>query len=63
MSIAVYGLMLYAAGFRKIEFEHFEMALQPEKILLFFMLEEAYLRLWEKRKWIMALNLSSNSAS
>lgn len=43
MTIAVYGIVLYIAAFRKIAGHHFEMALQPEKILLFFMLEEAYL--------------------
>jgi len=43
VTIAVYGLILYAAAFRKIEGHHFEMALQPEKILFFFILEEIYL--------------------
>src|SRR3989338_5308462 len=43
VAIAVYGLILYTAAFRKIEGHHFEMALQPEKILFFFILEEVYL--------------------
>jgi len=47
--LAIYGLILYAAAFRKIEGHHFEMALQPEKILLFFILERAYFLMKEKR--------------
>ena len=43
ISVAVYGLILYIASFRAIWGHHFEMALQPEKILLFFILEETYL--------------------
>lgn len=39
IAIAIYGIILYIAAFRKIEGHHFEMALQPEKILLFFLLE------------------------
>jgi len=38
-TIAVYGIILYIGSFRLIEGHHFEMALQPEKILLFFLLE------------------------
>ncbi len=41
--LMVYGLVLYAAAFRKIEGHHFEMALQAEKFLLFFLFEEIYL--------------------
>lgn len=48
--IAAYGLILYAAAFRKIEGHHFEMALQPEKLLLFFMAEEAFLFLRGQQK-------------
>ncbi len=43
IALAGYGLVLYGAAFRNIEASQFEMALQPEKILLFFILEEAYL--------------------
>jgi hypothetical protein len=43
LSIALYGAILYVAGFRRLDGHHFEMALQPEKILFFFILEEAYL--------------------
>ncbi len=36
--VAVYGLMLYVTGFRNIWASVFEMALQPEKIVLFYLL-------------------------
>lgn len=45
IAVAIYSIILYIAAFRKIEGHHFEMALQPEKILFFFLLEEAYLLL------------------
>ncbi len=41
MLVAFYGLIMYVSAFRKIGAAQFEMALQPEKILLFFMLEHA----------------------
>jgi len=40
--LAAYGMILYFASFRMIQGHHFEMALQPEKILLFFLAEEFY---------------------
>ena len=42
MVIGMYGFILYLAAFRIIEGGQFETALQPEKILLFFILERAY---------------------
>jgi len=36
-------MMLYMAGFRRLDGHHFEMALQPQKVLYFFILEEVYL--------------------
>jgi len=39
MTVAFYGLIMYICAFRKLGAAQFEMALQPEKILLFFMLE------------------------
>lgn len=42
LTVMLYGIILYAAAFRMIWGHHFEMALQPEKILLFVMLEEFY---------------------
>ena len=43
IALAIYGGIMYMTAFRNIEAAQFEMALQPEKILLFFLLEEAYL--------------------
>jgi len=40
--IALYGLTCYVSAFRSIWTSQFEMALQPEKILLFFLLERVY---------------------
>ena len=40
-----YGLALFLSSLRKIGAAQFEMSLQPEKLLLFFLLEEIYLRL------------------
>ena len=41
--LGFYGLLLYIAAFRMLWSSQLEMALQPEKILLFFLLEEFYL--------------------
>jgi len=49
MSIALYGIILYVVGFRRLDGHHFEMALQPEKILLFFILEEVYILITKVR--------------
>jgi hypothetical protein len=45
---AVYGLMIYMTGFRNIESSIFEMSLQPEKIVLFFLISKGFLFLKEK---------------
>jgi len=50
--IALYGLILYAAAFRKIEGHHFEMALQPEKLLYFFIAEEIFFFLKTRKEEI-----------
>ena len=42
-ALAIYGIILYIAAFRRFDGHHFEMAIQTEKILLFFVLEEFYL--------------------
>jgi len=49
--IFIYGLMMYILAFRKIGAAQFEMALQPEKIILFFMLEQValFLIVWKKK--------------
>ncbi len=43
-----YGFAMYILSFRNLEGAQFEMALQPEKILLFFLMEEIYFLLKEK---------------
>ncbi len=48
VGLAAYGLVLYAAAFRKIEGHHFEMALQAEKFIYFFMVEAALLYAWAR---------------
>lgn len=53
-----YGLILYIFAFRKLGSAAFEMALQPEKILLFFLLEVIFLILLEKRNLFKAQVLS-----
>lgn len=50
--VAAYGLVMYLTAFRKLPASQFEMALQPEKIILFFMLEEAFLFLWDQKQKI-----------
>lgn len=56
LALAGYGLVLYSSAFRNIEASQFEMALQPEKILLFFLLEEAYVWLKpDKARYAKAL--------
>ena len=51
--LAVYGFILYAMAFRKIEGHHFEMALQAEKFLYFFLAEFAVLYFWlnNAKRW------------
>ena len=50
--IGIYGFIMYNAGFRGIWAAQFEMALQPEKILLFFIFEEIYSFLQQRKEWI-----------
>lgn len=49
LCVGLYGFVIYNTGFRGIWAAQFEMALQPEKILYFFILEEIYFLLKEKR--------------
>ncbi len=46
--LGIYGLILYLSAFRNIQASQFEMALQPEKVLLFFLFEDVYLYLKTK---------------
>lgn len=49
MALGIYGAVLYITAFRNIEAAQFEVALQPEKILLFLLLEEVCL-FWKPSK-------------
>jgi hypothetical protein len=42
LAVAVYGLMLFLTGFRNLFASEYEMALQPEKIVLFFLLGQFF---------------------
>lgn len=48
--LGVYGFIMYNTGFRGIWAAQFEMALQPEKILLFFLLERIFFYVRTKRR-------------
>ncbi len=50
IAVAVYGGFLYLSVFRGFGGAQFEMALQPEKILLFFFFGETYLFLLKKKR-------------
>jgi hypothetical protein len=57
VTVTIYGLVLYSSAFRSIGASPFEMALQPEKILLFFLLEEAYFFLQAQRQSVLVAGL------
>lgn len=57
--VAVYGLIIYILAFRSMDSGLWEMALQPDKILLFFMLEEAFLFLRIKKDDYLLLKKES----
>jgi hypothetical protein len=44
-AVALYGFMLYVTGFRNIWSNVFEMALQPEKIILFYLLCQFFIEM------------------
>jgi len=50
LGLGIYGFVMYNTGFRAIWAAQFEMALQPEKILFFFLLEIVFLALIEKKR-------------
>ncbi len=57
LGIVFYGIVLYALSFRIVEGSQFEMALQPEKIILFFLLEEVFVYLLGvKHKLVSSVN-------
>ncbi len=49
LAVAVYGLMLFLTGFRSLWSSQFEMSLQPEKIVLFYLL--GHFIVWVRRKF------------
>ncbi len=54
--LGCYGFIMYNTAFRSIWAAQFEMALQPEKVLFFFILERGYmLFLAKKREWVSYL--------
>lgn len=61
LAVAFYGFIMYVFAFRKIGAAQFEMALQPEKMLLFVMLEEAYIFCIERKKQLLALRTGSTN--
>lgn len=59
--VGLYGLVMYNAAFRLIWASQFEMALQPEKILLFVLLERAYVWLDAKKGYhLLKMEMSLN---
>lgn len=53
--VAVYGLMLFLTGFRNLWASEYEMALQPEKIVLFYLLGQFILLVrqrFARSKWV-----------
>lgn len=53
--VGIYGVVMYTSAFRLIWASQFEMALQPQKILLFFILERAWQFLgdWQKGQVVL----------
>ncbi len=54
IAVASYGLASYLFAFRKIGASNFEMALQPEKLILFYLLEETFFFLLAKKAQILS---------
>jgi hypothetical protein len=53
--VAVYGLILFLTGFRKIQFVEYEMSLQPDKIILFYLFGQFIIwaqQKFERFKWV-----------
>lgn len=53
LCLASYGFIFYIGAFRNIWSSHFEMVLQPEKILLFVLLEKIFFLLKNKRTLLL----------
>jgi len=62
LAVAVYGLMVYTSGFRDLWASVFDMSLQPEKIVLFYLLGQFIIwaqRKWSRFKWVGAVLLAA----
>ncbi len=57
-AVAVYGFMVYVTGFRNLWASVFEMSLQPQKVLLFYLLARAVESLMIYRKKIAVVFLA-----
>jgi len=62
LALAVYGLVLFLTGFRNLWAAEYEMSLQPEKIVLFFLLGQLILVAGQKPvriKWLGVLLMTA----
>ena len=62
LAVAVYGLTLFLTGFRNLWFAEYEMSLQPEKIVLFYLLGQFIVWAQEKFarfKWVGVVLLAA----
>ena len=60
--VAVYGLISFLTGFRKIQFVEYEMSLQPDKIILFYLLGQFIVWVqhrFERFKWVGTVLLTA----
>ncbi len=55
MTLFIYGVGMYISAFRNVWASQFEMALQPEKLLYFFLLERVYSFLVENKGKILPI--------
>jgi len=66
LAVAVYGLMLFLTGFRNLWASVYEMSLQPEKIILFYLLTQ-FIEWAQQRqtrfKWVGAILLAAVALS
>ncbi len=60
VAVAAYGIILYTTGFRSLWASVFEMSLQPEKIILFYLLAQLVSEIkykFNKFKWVATIVL------
>lgn len=61
--LGIYGFIMYNTGFRGIWAAQFEMALQPSKLVLFFILEVVFLKGCEKKDFYQIASQSKGTLS